>query len=536
MSTKLREVLCAVSLGSLLGGFHQVSAVYNLNIPFDIIILAVFLSAHLKHISVKWETFQYLLFAMAYYALVLEWIPGTLIHKLEWGPILGSLGSLFVYFVSSLQLCAIPALRCMVRKLGVNSFIAEVSIGALTAHYVIPSIVGGFQVGCFILNSQLLGISDKIGFPGVAAAIFFVASSLALGFSSLRSLRHLSHQLIYPLAIFAIGICFYLITPVWANGPSKIGGLLSVTFLNDDTNRSGRSLSAFEEGLRRRRHLSDQFRITEDYFKKIDSKVGQRELIVWPQGSLEMYPDIKIRHEFEQLTAGIDRPLFLGAYISPEKLDRSHYQHTAVVWSGEDGKVEWNWRRKQLTIPFVETQARGTLPFILVGLQELGRTFSLGILGQTKPQPLTIHHQQQKLVVDSIMCYEALFSDFVRAKVSDYSELMILTTNDNWWSKSKLTSRLMILAAQLRARENGIYVVRTSQAGGNYLINPEGELVTHIAYRDQKSIGQVTIEPYRIKTVLRTVGPTYICVCIGFGMVVLAYMIEWVTGYFTKKK
>lgn len=77
--------------------------------------------------------------------------------------------------------------------------------------------------------------------------------------------------------------------------------------------------------------------------------------------------------------------------------------------------------------------------------------------------------------VGTLICWENLFADFVRAWVRDGARLLVQLTNDNWFGPTA-APRQHNLASVLRAVENRVPVVIASNTGPSEIIDPYGRV------------------------------------------------------------
>ncbi|MBP1531950.1 MAG: apolipoprotein N-acyltransferase, partial [Alphaproteobacteria bacterium] len=77
-----------------------------------------------------------------------------------------------------------------------------------------------------------------------------------------------------------------------------------------------------------------------------------------------------------------------------------------------------------------------------------------------------------------LICYEIIFSSQVIRK-TDKPKWIIVLTNDGWYGNSSGPYQHLV-AAQMRAVEEGVSVVRSANSGISAVINPYGEVVEQI--------------------------------------------------------
>jgi apolipoprotein N-acyltransferase len=77
------------------------------------------------------------------------------------------------------------------------------------------------------------------------------------------------------------------------------------------------------------------------------------------------------------------------------------------------------------------------------------------------------------------ICYEDTFSEFTRKHVAEKAKLLINISNDNYYPGSLLPSQ-HLTHARVRAAENGIPFVRSSNGGGTAIFDCKGRLVNSL--------------------------------------------------------
>lgn len=78
-----------------------------------------------------------------------------------------------------------------------------------------------------------------------------------------------------------------------------------------------------------------------------------------------------------------------------------------------------------------------------------------------------------------LVCFDSIFEELARDSVRDGAQLLLISTNDSWFSDSAGVSMHNRQAA-LRAIETGRYVVRAANTGISSVITPKGEVLDSI--------------------------------------------------------
>ncbi len=136
-----------------------------------------------------------------------------------------------------------------------------------------------------------------------------------------------------------------------------------------------------------------------------------------------------------------------------------------------------------------------------------------------------------------LICYEVIFSDDVVRK-GDKPQWAVVLTNDGWYGMSAGPYQHLV-AAQMRAVEEGMTVVRSANSGISAVITPYGEVPAKIA------LGERGVEDVAVKLSLahRTLFGEYgngVPILMAFGLMLAAWLInkghQWRLGKYMQKK
>ncbi len=122
-----------------------------------------------------------------------------------------------------------------------------------------------------------------------------------------------------------------------------------------------------------------------------------------------------------------------------------------------------------------------------------------------------------------LICYEVIFSDDVVRKI-DKPKWMIVLTNDGWYGQSAGPYQHLV-AAQMRAVEEGMTVVRSANSGISAVITPYGLMTAKIG------LGKVGIKDVAVKLDLARYTPfgeygNAIPLSMALGMIMLAWLLS----------
>lgn len=95
--------------------------------------------------------------------------------------------------------------------------------------------------------------------------------------------------------------------------------------------------------------------------------------------------------------------------------------------------------------------------------------------------------ENDSTVIVPLICFESAFSTDIPFSGRNTSSLMVLITNDGWWSSSGGYLQHVALA-RLRAIETGLWVARCANTGVSAVIDPNGNIVQSAAYGHEATL------------------------------------------------
>jgi len=214
------------------------------------------------------------------------------------------------------------------------------------------------------------------------------------------------------------------------------------------------------------------------------------DFVVWPETS---YPstfrnphsltEVRLDHRLEQYVRSLDVPLLFGGYDHAQGKD-----FNAFFFLSPQGELQTY--HKNILLLFGE-YIPGAESF-----QILKDTFpQVGNFGRgIGPDVLTINTGRPEVgsvKVGPIICYEALFTDYVVEAARKGSQLILNITNDSWFG-SWGEPQLHLALTAFRSIETHLPMLRATNTGISTLILPDGE-ITHSTKIDSKTILNVFI-------------------------------------------
>ncbi len=200
------------------------------------------------------------------------------------------------------------------------------------------------------------------------------------------------------------------------------------------------------------------------YKKLTEPYWASSELIIWPEAAVPTYYQYAtgFLDQLHKIANTHNSALITGI---PTRSTYSDDAYNSMVSVGNASGLY----RKQRLVPFGETIPFANLLGGVLAFFELPMaSMSAGDAGQA---PLTIHHWQSK----PLICYEVVYPGLA-AEAAAVSDVLITVSNDSWFGAS-IGPLQHLQMAQMRARENGRYVLRSTGNGVTAIINPQGKIV-----------------------------------------------------------
>lgn len=132
-----------------------------------------------------------------------------------------------------------------------------------------------------------------------------------------------------------------------------------------------------------------------------------------------------------------------------------------------------------------------------------------------------------------LICYEIIFSDEVVRK-ENKPQWLVVVTNDGWYGISSGPYQHLV-AAQMRAVEEGISIVRSANSGISAVINPYGEILAQIPL-GVKGMADATVKPDEARDTLFGRYGNKIPLVGCCGIFILVSLLSWVCNYLAVKR
>jgi len=207
--------------------------------------------------------------------------------------------------------------------------------------------------------------------------------------------------------------------------------------------------------------------LSEPYWKSSD-------LIIWPEAAIPIYYQHAndFLDQMNLLASQYQSALLTGI---PSRDTYSNNSHNSIVAAGNASGVY----HKQNLVPFGEYIPFGDLLGNVLAFFKL--PLSTMQAGNTQQAPLKIQQFESK----PLICYEIVYPGLA-AKAAAVSDVLITVSNDSWFGGS-IGPLQHLQMAQMRALENGRYVLRSTGSGVSAIINAKG-LITNRSEQFEQTV------------------------------------------------
>jgi apolipoprotein N-acyltransferase len=250
-----------------------------------------------------------------------------------------------------------------------------------------------------------------------------------------------------------------------------------------------------------------------DVYTRLSREAAREErpdLLVWPESALTFF----LAHEPAYRAAltrglrGLGADLIVGA---PHHEDGERYFNSAFHVTA-DGTVTGRYDKAHL-LPFGEYFPLQFIAFLRRHFERV-RSFTPGdgnVLLETRAGPAAV-----------VICFEAIFPEIVRAKMTGGATMLVNLSNDVWLGRGVGQAQHLAMVV-LRAVENRTWVVRATTTGISAFIDPWGRVRASSGLFEEAVLSE-EVSPLRVSTLYRQLGDVfaYACVLIALAAVVMA--------------
>jgi apolipoprotein N-acyltransferase len=347
----------------------------------------------------------------------------------------------------------------------------------------------------------VIQIADLGGIYAVSFVAVFVNASLAeLCTRPFRGWRP-------TLAL--LGVNAAVLTSVLAYGATRLATAaptapaIPVTIVqgNNDVGRQWRS-ELYGEGLR-------------EYLAMSAAAVSahKSELIVWPESAVTFFLAREPVHRslIERALEGLGADLILGG---PHNEDGDPRYFNSAFYMPREGGIASRYDKVHL-LPFAEYFPLRTIELLRRNFEQV-RYFTAGVPGDV----LSTRFGD----VATVICFEGIFPELVRAQTARGAGLLVNLSNDVWLGPGAGPEQHLSMVA-LRAVENRLWVVRATTSGISAFIDPSGRVVSRTEF-GVAAVLNGTIVPMHGETIYKRFGDAFAYGCLALSVIVVGAVVS----------
>jgi apolipoprotein N-acyltransferase len=192
---------------------------------------------------------------------------------------------------------------------------------------------------------------------------------------------------------------------------------------------------------------------------------GEVDLVVWPESSVGIDPNLN--RNVGEIVAGSARAagteMIVGANLD---VDRDHYKVAALHVSAE-GELVDRYEKTHL-VPFGEYVPGRDLIGWLPILDQVPRD------AIAADEPTVFNAAGGEIA--PVISFEGDFGSLVRSRIDEGGRMLVVATNTSTWGDSWASAQ-HVAFSQVRAAENGVWVIHAALSGISAFVAPDGALV-----------------------------------------------------------
>jgi apolipoprotein N-acyltransferase len=414
--------------------------------PLAWIAIAPLLAAG-KVVSARTAFLLGLLFGLGFFGALLYWV--SIVGWIAWG-VLVLMSSLFIGAFSTLWSATAKRLPLWARVATAASLWVLVEYARMR----IP--VVGFTWGQ-IAQSQhnAAWILRTTGFAGSWAVAFLLVAVNCLLAEAWTSARR--SGAVRPAVLASVTAVALLVAPVLIPASNADGKAIRVAIVQGNVPRD------FEGPVldKELQIIASHERLT----KELSTEAGSIDLVVWPESSLglDIDNDPSAAGSVGSAARAIDAPLIVGG-----NLDAGPDRYKVMAFHvAPDGTVVDRYQKTHL-VPFGEyVPARSLLDWLPM-LDQVPRDAIAG--GEEAVFSVAGGR------VAPVISFEGDFGSLVRRRIDGGGRLLVVATNTSTWEDSWASAQHLAFS-QVRAAENGVWVVHAALSGISAFVAPDGTVV-----------------------------------------------------------
>ncbi len=202
------------------------------------------------------------------------------------------------------------------------------------------------------------------------------------------------------------------------------------------------------------------------------------KLIVWPETviterGIGLNADPALENRFASLARGANATLIVGSIGT----HGGNYYNSLFFFTPGQAIEEYD---KRQLVPFAEDFPGGRFLYWLPYVGSLNGGFAQGAVAG-------VYATAAGLRVAPQICWESAFADIVHDQVVRGAQLLVVSTDDAWFGTTSGPYQHAQIA-QLRAIENGMWVIRAAATGISGIIAPDGHWTERTSMNTQTNV------------------------------------------------
>jgi apolipoprotein N-acyltransferase len=228
-------------------------------------------------------------------------------------------------------------------------------------------------------------------------------------------------------------------------------------------------------------------------------------LIVWPENAVTFFlgREPSYQQAIARVLAGVGADLLVGAphYEGDDVLHLRYFN--SAFYLTADGHVTGRYDKTHL-LPFAEYFPLRTIEFLRRRFARV-RYFTPGDRARLLETRLG--------KVATVICFEGIFPELVRAQMADGARLLVNLSNDAWLGSGAGPAQHLAMVT-LRAVENRTWVVRATTTGISAFIDPYGRVVARTA-TFTPAVLEARVVPMHVATLYKRYGDVFAYGCLA---------------------
>ncbi len=309
---------------------------------------------------------------------------------------------------------------------------------------------------------------------------------------------------ISALTVFAFNLCLGCVLFALHRSEAKNGDTVRVGIVQGNYDSTDKWFEASDKIVKKHLDLTEQ------------AARDGAEIVLWAETALPfaLYEDDFFSYQIASAADELDTFIIVGAMSEEE----DGYFNTLFCFT-PDGEISETKYHKQHLVPFGEyVPMRNVIEAVLPFMAEISM-----LEEDTTPGSESSVFDLEKTNAGALICFDSIYEDLTRDTVRSGAEIILLSTNDSWFSSSSAV-RMHNNQARFRAIESGRYVARSANTGVSSFISNTGEVIGSLPILTEGYLCADLVN-LNMRTLYSKIGNVFVYLCGAFTFSLLAYDI-----------